>query len=1736
MKDSLVNQKVIHGIQKLHEGAGLELARDNVAKAYMGQWGGAETIEKLRRRIHWIARQAYGNRVLDVGTSEGILPILLGREGFEVVGIDINGEAIDYANKLLEHEDPAVRERVRFFKSSLYQDQPTPHFDTVILGEVIEHITAVDRFISRALEHLKDEGRLIVTTPFGVFPDPDHKTTFYLSDLVELLHAHGSLEHLSVDDGYIRVVVKKTIPTATSSSEAEALLRMTESAAHDHAVRLYRQLDERDRRLQELMARGDAGQQKLTDATTALASQKEKYRQLEDGYRQLEKRLSENEETIRARDEALRRMSGIEAERETLRSALEQAHADRTQVEQALKVRLTAAETELHLLREQKVTDQDRRDQAELTAKELESELDKLRTAFSEEKQTLVDRIAESDTENSKLRSSLAQARQESSTTAAEIDGLAQSVLTQRLSKAALGAERDRSASENASLRQSLYEALEENESLRKVHEARHKERLHLEQELERDNGRLREESERASKRQQHFQKQLAERHSLAKAQRSRIAELTADNQDLRSRLETMIPAHDRDGDLFWVSPVADLITTLAPRVKPLKIADTCTSVAKSLYGDDPARALVLAAVAHHLDPKPYREKWLGFCLLKSGLPTAAHTRLSSAFSAVEFSASEKRHYDELVTQMRAKEASKSAQKQKASAHWPRVHQSMRVAGILDDFTFACMSPECDFLQLTPANWKEELERFQPELLLIESAWRGKDEKWAKKIGHLSSELTSILSWCKENGVPTAFWNKEDPVHFETFLNTANHFDAVFTTDFDCIGKYKAALGHENVYLLPFACQPAIHNPVEKYARKDAFCFAGAYYTRYPERTENLENFLEHLSTAKHFDIYDRNFGKNDPAYQFPEKYSPYILGSLPFDEIDKAYKGYRYAINLNSVKNSQTMFARRVYELLASNTIVLSNFSRGVRTLFGDLVISSDSGEQALDRLTRMESLPFGAERVRLAALRKALQEHTYEHRLAYIAEKTGVRDSACLQRPHVTMVAMARDGKELEAAVGHFKRQRYDQCSLVVFAGSGAQSASRATDEHITILRCEDQAYTSPVNRLVSADDYISPLAPEDYYGPHYLTDLVAALGYVDTPVITKGSFVRWSNEGLALDTQDGEYRTTRQVAARRTLFHGAEIGDIAASALLENQLREPVQVTSAFSIDQFNYCQDGSLLGTARQGVEDRVDDLKDLALGVSLPDILHRAERVAPAMQQATTAPSWTAASIVAEMSPPKDKSVTWVMEGDELRMSSTLPDKKHTYVYQRIDHHVETLPTEAGLPLHLETTPGLNVRWVTLFLDKNKERLGHSINTANKNATLDIPAGTEWIRFGFRIYGPGEAGVQRLLLGRREPTPISIINPSNTIIVTNQYPSYDDIYRNAFVHRRAVLYRERGLEFDLYTRAPDADTSFNEYENIDYMRGSNEQLAKTLGERRHLNILVHFLDQNMWSSIEPHSHNSRITIWIHGAEIQPWWRRPYNYQNEKMLEAAKARTEQLLPFWRDIFMRRMKNVRFVFVSRTFFEEVMDDYKCELLPWQYSIIHNPIDTKLFKYQPKSPEQRKNILSIRSFASPKYANDLTASAILSLKDEDIFDDISFTIFGDGKLFDEITGPLQGLPNVKICKGFLQQKEIADLQKSHGVLLTPTRWDSQGVSRDEGMSSGLVPITSDVAAVPEFVDNTCGFLAPPDTFKPIAEAIKTLYYNPDLFLKMSHAAAAHVREISSEEKTISEEINLIT
>ena len=187
----------------------------------------------------------------------------------------------------------------------------------------------------------------------------------------------------------------------------------------------------------------------------------------------------------------------------------------------------------------------------------------------------------------------------------------------------------------------------------------------------------------------------------------------------------------------------------------------------------------------------------------------------------------------------------------------------LRVATILDEFSDSCFAYEANLVRLTKEGWRKEIERERPAFLFVELAWRGNRENWRGLVKHadhtLDNPLEALVDYCKGRSIPTVFWNKEDPPNFEFFIDAAAKFDYVFTTDADCIPQYRARLGHERIAALPFAAQPAIHNPIGKVESDEyEIAFAGTWYGHKHEERGVLLPFLLDAATDRKLHIFDR--------------------------------------------------------------------------------------------------------------------------------------------------------------------------------------------------------------------------------------------------------------------------------------------------------------------------------------------------------------------------------------------------------------------------------------------------------------------------------------------------------------------------------------------------------------------------------------------------------------------------------------------------------------------------------------------------------------------------------------------------------------------------------------------------------------------------------------------------------------------------------------------------------------
>lgn len=1661
---------------------------DRVMEAYYGKLGD-QFMRETQSRIHWICAQVKGRRILDVGCSQGIVPLLLAREGCQVIGVDTSPQAIEEAKGYLSAEPAHIQQNVTYINSDfLALDTLEVEPDTVVISEVLEHLVRPELFVEKAYDLLKQGGRLVVTVPFGVNDFIEQRQTFYRVKPLRLLAKRLQIVEVEMFGKWLGIVAVKneSYKYETNDYLTVECVRKLEKEFESMTSNLrnnfgtagnWKKPDVQDNPLLGLPESNamtynvDAAE---TETITVLRLRQVAL-ELEDQEQNINSLLARSQPVTdnQTTTKKLRRtrQAELEAEMESELEYMKELHAQ--------SLRTNALQAELIVLLKTRQA-------------ELEAQLEQVIEAQSQSKR---EHAAQVITINNLLeqRNGLENQLQEIafSNAQAESAKAEQAEVITSLTQAKTELE-ERLALEIASRQAAEASLAATNEQWQVL-------RMQLENELNSSKAGLGAANLK-------YRTLNAEHIPQLKANIKQLLERSADQQRKIDELNANLERANTQRHLAEQRLVKTRSSTTYQLGYQIK------NSAKSLGGlvRLPVRLLRLYRKASQQRQKN-EQKLLAREPLKVALPPTPNVQ--------------DERYLQLPVALPTGERTRATLLRQADDPVGR----LKVACIMDEFTFGSYRYECDLMQLSPTKWKMELERFGPQLLFIESAWRGKDELWGSKVGHNSQELQDILAWCHQHNVPTVFWNKEDPVHFETFLTTAKQFDHVFTTDIDCIHRYKGALGHDRVYLLPFACQPALHNPIELYERKDAFCFAGAYYARYPERTRDLGNFVCELPKFRPLEIFDRNFGKNDTNYQFPEEYQPYIVGTLPFEKIDTAYKGYRYAINLNSIKQSQSMFARRVFELLGCNTITVSNYSRGVRLLFGDLVVTTDNGEEMLRRLQLLAEDPMNGDKLKLAALRKVMQEHTYTQRLEYVLSK--VTGTVKAQRlPEIVVVCEAEDRQQFNILRAHLNRQAYRQVRMVIITDA-YQSSTVSDDPRIMVLKPAQLKKTS-LGELAGNSPWVATFVPDDYYGPNYLLDLALATRYSRAQLIGKAAHFACNGQNAELVSNDLAYRPAQSLSARRSLIKTEIVAGQPLRSWLKSLPSLEYTHEQGLAIDAFNYCENGA---AHQEKISAKVDDL-ELNLGIPIEQLQARAETIEPLIVSHDS-PEFTGRDLAEIFSVKHNKFLDLKVDMLNWRLNSKLADGKHEYVYALNEVRLDQLNIQnRQLKLYLDCTPGLNLQLVVLFLDAEKQRISHVMQHANRNQTSEVPPEAAFVRFGLRAYAAGSTEIKALVLGHRNLQPSEMLGRSQHLVVTNHYPNYADLYRNGFVHSRVKAYQEQNVNVDIFRLRKNEAVSYHEFQNVDVVTGCQTTLSKMLESGQYKSVLVHFLDPDMWQVLKRFTHLVKVVVWVHGAEIQPWWRREYNYSNENQLAVAKLESEKRMSFWRDMLSNMPTNLKLVFVSRYFAEEVMEDVGFRIPEGQYEIIHNPIDTDTFSYQEKPVSQRLKVLSIRPYASAKYANDLSVEAIKLLSKERFFNDIEFRMIGDGALFEETLSDLRQFNNVKIERGFLKHEQIAALHKEYGIFLCPTRMDAQGVSRDEAMSSGLIPVTNGVTAIPEFVGPECGILADGENAQMMADGIKRIIESPELFARMSLAAHQRVMRQTAKAQIIEDELAIIT
>ncbi|QSG00562.1 glycosyl transferase family 2 [Bacillus paralicheniformis] len=469
----------------------------------------------------------------------------------------------------------------------------------------------------------------------------------------------------------------------------------------------------------------------------------------------------------------------------------------------------------------------------------------------------------------------------------------------------------------------------------------------------------------------------------------------------------------------------------------------------------------------------------------------------------------------------------------------------LEVGIIADEFLFKSLEDAAGFHYINYENYRNFGDKI--DVFVLATAWRGLDGSWKglgnPKIKKIRDRISSIIEFYRSKDIPIVFYSKEDPVNYEFYIDLAQQADHIFTTCQEVLDDYRRDCPSAKTFdVLEFGVNPIYHNPIgTRMFRRQDILFAGSWYHKYPNRQHDSRILFDGvLNAGRELTIIDRNFSLQLPAHFYPKEYVPYVVPSTDHETLQKIHKMYDFTLNLNSVKDSNTMFANRVYELQAMGTVVLSNYSIGINSKYPNVFLAPSKGELTdyLNSLSAKEIYEL-----QMQGVRKVLNGETAFDRVNKIAEITGLKKHKFNKK---VLVVTKKDTPEMRE---QFNRQSYP---------------------YKTFMEEKD------VTEQVYAEHDMVAFFGEDYcYGEYYLEDMINGFKYTDSDYITKDAYYRLPQEYVPgvehqyVNEMKDRYRTLFW----RESFDWKSLKDIQPGELLKGYSIDPLEILTALENKQEN-----------------------------------------------------------------------------------------------------------------------------------------------------------------------------------------------------------------------------------------------------------------------------------------------------------------------------------------------------------------------------------------------------------------------------------------------------------------------------------------------------------------------------------------------------------------------------------
>lgn len=334
----------------------------------------------------------------------------------------------------------------------------------------------------------------------------------------------------------------------------------------------------------------------------------------------------------------------------------------------------------------------------------------------------------------------------------------------------------------------------------------------------------------------------------------------------------------------------------------------------------------------------------------------------------------------------------------------PRLNE-IKIAALCNPIVYDSFRFECELTLLNNSTYYDELKNENFDLFLATSSF------YENAADEDCEELKAILKCCSENDIPTIFWEDCNKNRKHDFEKIFSDFDYIFTSYKRNVSRYAK---YGNVYFLMHAAQPILFNPINQQPKlKNSVVFSGVWNNDNNQRRDLISTFLNKIiANGYKLDIFDESVSALEYT-EYPSIFNDYLNPHVDYSKMPEIYGEHEIGLIINEDSDN---CKHEIFELMASNSLVFSNYSEEVYRLFKDNVnyldYDNDFNEKDLDKIKNEN-------------LHDVLENHTYENRLKQILDTINFKYVPNLK--NILLFYELEDLAKLDEIYNHFYSINY-------------------------------------------------------------------------------------------------------------------------------------------------------------------------------------------------------------------------------------------------------------------------------------------------------------------------------------------------------------------------------------------------------------------------------------------------------------------------------------------------------------------------------------------------------------------------------------------------------------------------------------------------------------------------------------------------------------------------------------